>query len=267
MKKINTEDFKRIQLGIVSHIDDFCKKHDIKYFVCGGTLIGAIRHKGFIPWDDDIDIMMMRNDYERFINIYASEDNSKYKIFCHRLYDKYPYPYAKISNDETIFHEEIKDAFELGVNIDVFPIDIVPENLKLQNKMYTTSGRYIKMMTLKRLPLVRRRGFLKNTLLFISHLIFSVVTFKTIIRKLDQNASKYRNEKSSLCGVAVWGYGKREINKLQNYDKAVYMPFENIELPVPSGYDNYLHNVYGDYMRLPPEEKRITHHHFTAYWK
>lgn len=267
MKEINTEELKRIQLAIVSHIDSFCKHHNIKYFICGGTLIGAIRHKGFIPWDDDIDIMMMRDDYERFIDIYTSENKSKYCILSHKLNDKYPYPYAKVCDCETTFHEEIKDAFDLGVNIDVFPIDIVPEDRNLQNKMYKKANWYIKIMTLKRLPLARRRGILKNVFLFISHLIFSVITFKTIVRKLDDNATKYKHSKSHLCGVAVWGYGMREINELKNYERSIYVPFENIELPVPSGYDKYLRGIYGDYMQLPAEEKRVTHHHFKAYYK
>ena len=267
MKTIGTEDLKKIQLEIARHIDLFCKKHGIRYFICGGTLIGAIRHKGFIPWDDDIDIMMMRDDYERFICEYASEDKSKYNIFHHSLNDKYPYPYAKISDSETIFHEEIKESFELGVNIDVFPIDIVPEDTEIQNKMYRTAGKYMRIITLKRLPMAKRRGIVKNAVLFVSHLLLSFISFKTIVHKLGQNASKYRHTASSLCGVAVWGYGIREINDMSNYDKSIYMPFENIELPVPFGYDKYLHGIYGDYMQLPSKDKRMTHHHFQAYWK
>ncbi|MCM1220049.1 MAG: LicD family protein [Lachnospiraceae bacterium] len=267
MREINTEELKRIQIDIILHIDAFCKKHNIRYFICGGTLIGAVRHKGFIPWDDDIDIMMLRADYERFIKLYSSMDDSIYHVYHHTLDEKYPYPYAKIDNSHTVFSEEIKESFALGVNIDLFPIDIVPENSRLQKRMYEKVNLYMKLMTLKRLPTERRRGVLKNTILSIAHLLLRPISFRRLICELDKNARQYVNMESSLCGVAVWGYGVREINELSNYSKALYVPFEDILLPIPVGYDKYLRGLYGNYMQLPPEDKQVSHHHFKAYWK
>lgn len=267
MKRIYPDELKKIQIDIILHINEFCQKHNIRYFICGGTLIGAIRHQGFIPWDDDIDIMMLREDYERFIHIYSSEDKSKYKLHSHKLNKQYPYPYVKIDDSETVFEEEIKDTFRMGVNIDLFPIDIIPESKNKQRVIYRKSHLYIQMLTLKRLPLIRRRGIWKNLLLFIMHSLMFFISNRYIINSLDKIATKYRNERSSLCGVVVWGYGMREINKLDNYRESIYVPFESIKLPIPNGYDIYLRNLYGNYMELPPIEKRVSHHHFIAYRK
>lgn len=131
MKEINTEDLKRIQIQILLHIDVFCTKHELRYFISGGTLIGAIRHKGFIPWDDDIDIMMLREDYEKFIVLYSQEDKSPYHLYSHNQLHSYPYPFAKMDDSRTILKEDINEAMVFGVNIDIFPIDIAPRSEKI----------------------------------------------------------------------------------------------------------------------------------------
>lgn len=266
MKTIQTKELKSIQLDILKHIDKFCKDNDIKYFLSGGTMLGAVRHKGFIPWDDDIDIMMFRKDYERFIKIYSEKDKSEYHVYSSRLDKSYPYPYAKIDNSKTVFEEEILGAIKMGVNIDLFPIDTISNNPLLQEKQYKRLDFLTKIITVKRLPLVKKRGFIKNFILLLSHIIFLFESFPCLVKKIEKNALLYNNQYSDFCGVAVWGYGKREINLKSNWDEIIYVPFEDIIAPIPKGYDNYLTNVYGDYMQLPPIEKRISHHNFIAYW-
>lgn len=267
MKKIGNEELKIIQLEILKNVDAFCTTHGIKYFLAYGSAIGAIRHKGFIPWDDDIDIVMLRDDYERFVELYNHQPNSVYKVHAHNLDKQYPYPYAKIDNTLTIFEEEIKDMYKMGVNIDLFPIDKVPENTSLQKKMYDRFDILYKLITLKRLPIKKRRGVLKNCCLFIAHILLYPISFSKLVQMLERNALKYRNIHTSLCSDVVWAYGSREINKLANWEKAIYVDFEDMKAPVPIGYDDYLSKVYGTYMKLPPKEKQITHHHYLAYWK
>ena len=128
MKEIGIEELKRIQIGILKHLDAFCNENNLKYFMCGGTLLGAVRHKGFIPWDDDIDIMMKREDYDKLIELYPKNDNSNFKLFSYELDKSFPYPFAKMDDFRTIFEEEINDSYKIGVNIDIFPIDYITED-------------------------------------------------------------------------------------------------------------------------------------------
>lgn len=267
MKFIDLTEQKVILLSIFRHFDLFCRQNNIGYFLCGGTLLGAIRHKGFIPWDDDIDIMMLREDYERFIKLYHENDQSDFHVYTHRINHKYPYPYAKLDYCNTIFKEEIVGAIDIGVNIDIFPIDKVPDSFLSRKMLIIISSTLIKILTLKRLPVKKRRGITKNLYLFFSHFIFSPLSFQFLVKLLDKNALRYRNRQTNHKGVVVWGCGMREIMPADCYEKVIHAKFEDIECFLPQKYDVYLKSLFGDYMKLPPIEKRITHHHNMVYWR
>ena len=266
-KTINVEELKKIQLNILKHVDKFCQEHHIKYFMCGGSLIGTIRHKGFIPWDDDIDIMMLRDDYERFVSEYSANTESTYLIHSSSNDDGWFLPFAKIEDTNTILKEHIEKKNIIGINIDVFPIDNVPDNQNLQSAMYKTWRKWFNIHGLKLMSTVKERTFIKNAILVFFHLVLSLVPYKYLVKKIETNAMQYSNQKTKYCGIAVWGYGKKEINLKSNFEDVIMMPFEDITVPVPVGYDNYLTSVYGDYMMLPPAEKRTSHHDFEAWWK
>lgn len=267
MKKITTDELKKIQMDILDNIDAFCRNNNLKYYICGGTLVGAIRHNGFIPWDDDIDIILPRKDYDRFISLYSSIKHSPYKLYCFELDDNFPYPFAKISDERTVFEEEINNAVSMGVNIDVFPLEDLPDDISLRKKIYKISNCWINILTLKRLPLDRRRGIAKNIFLFISRLFFKIIPTQVIVKQIIKNAQSYKDNNSLYVGVVVWGYGMKEIIKREYVSNVDYHPFEDRSYLIPSGYDKYLTNLYGNYMQLPPVEKRVSHHHFKAWWK
>lgn len=269
MKEITEiAELRKIQLDILKHIDVFCKENQIKYFLSGGTMIGAVRHHGYIPWDDDIDIMMLRNDYEKFISLYTDKDKSKYKIHYYADDKSFTFPFVKIDNSDTIIIEKAVNKVEnLGINVDLFPIDVIPNEKQLQRKLYSRTSLIMNLLTLKDVVPSKERSWYKNLILYISRVFLWPVPMITLVRKLDENALKYRNVQSDFCGVAVWGYGLREINLRKNWDNVIEVPFEDMMAPVPGGYDNYLSCVYGDYMQLPPEDKRVTHHGFKAWWK
>lgn len=156
-KEIKVEELKQIQLDILKFVDKFCKENNLKYFLAYGTLLGAVRHKGYIPWDDDIDIIMFREDYEKFVTTFKDVN---YKVFATEVNSKYPYPFAKVGDTRTYYMEEIKDVIDTGVNIDVFPLDYLPEN---RIKDICNKRNFLqKVWLLKRLPLLKRRGLLKN---------------------------------------------------------------------------------------------------------
>ena len=265
---IDSTELRKIQMEILHHVDAFCRQKGIRYFLCGGTLIGAVRHHGYIPWDDDIDIMLLREDYERFIETYLQDDKSDYKLHYFRKEKDFPYPFVKIDDSRTVLSENVEiRANDMGVNIDVFPIDVVPEDKELQKKLYGKFSFYMALINLKNIIPTRTRSWYKNLMIVLSRLILWMIPMRALVRRLEDNAIRYRDSTSKYCGIALWGYGMREINLRENWTEAIDMKFEDTMLPVPVGYDNYLTCVYGDYMQLPPEEKRVTHHAFTAYWK
>lgn len=117
------------------------------------------------------------------------------------------------------------------------------------------------------MPIKKERGIIKNAILFLSHLIFYFYPTKSIIRKIDRNARCMNGMTTGKRGCLVWGYGKKEIIDESDFADSVYAEFENTRFATLSGWHNYLTSLFGDYMQLPPEEKRVTHHHFKAYWK
>jgi len=264
---IGVTELKGIQLTILNHVDTFCKEHNIRYFLSGGTLIGAVRHKGYIPWDDDIDIMMLREDYELFYEKYLQSEQTRYKLRSHRLENEFLYPFIKVEDNLTVLIEDIAVPCEIGINIDVFPIDSVPESRIKQKLFYGRTKLWHYLLTLKQLIPDEERSLLKNLAIRVAHFLLFPIPSYIFVRALEKSSMSYRNLLSQKCGVACWGYGLKEINDKSNYEQSILMDFEGYKLPAPIGYDNYLRNVYGDYMQLPPVEKRVTHHGFKAYWK
>lgn len=268
MKPINDiAELRKIQLDILKHVDAFCKQNGIKYFLSGGSMIGAVRHHGYIPWDDDIDLMLLRDDYERLISLYTKKDNSEFKLHHFKLEKGYLKPFVKIDNSNTILEEYAEDPIEMGVNIDIFPIDVVPNEKSKQIKMYKRFQLYKNLINIKIIKESTSRAWYKNLLVFISHQLLSFLPMKSLIKALERNAIQYKGTVSDYCGVAVWGYGVKEINLRKNWDDVMEVDFENTKAPIPCGYDNYLTSVYGNYMQLPPEEKRVSEHLFRAWWK
>lgn len=266
MKEITIAELRVIQLDILKHIDVFCKEHDIKYFLCGGSMIGAVRHQGFIPWDDDIDIMMIREDYNRFIQIYLQQDRSIFILHSHSSEIDYPYPYVKIEDSRTLFQGNVHYQFPIGIHIDLFPIDTVPESKIKQHVLFVKSQCLIKMRAFKNIRM-SHSNIVKKLVNNIIQGSLSLISFDKITSLMEKNAVRYNGINSKYCGIVVWGYGMREINYRSNWDTVKYVAFEDIEAPIPGGYDNYLSNVYGDYMEPPLDTERLTHHSFFAYWK
>lgn len=260
-KEIEVEELKQIQLDILKFVDEFCKDNNLRYFLAYGTLLGAVRHKGYIPWDDDIDILMFREDYEKFVTTFV---DANYKVFATELNPKYPYPFAKVGDTRTYFEEEIKDVIDTGVNIDIFPLDYLPED-KVKN--ITKKRNFLqKIWIAKRLPRLKRRGFVKNAVLAVSQLLLSVFSIRFIVKQLEKNAKKYNLRKTSICGNVAYGYDP-DIYPSADFEESVCLTFENTAFPCPKNYDNVLKIMFGDYMKLPPKEKQVSHHHFIAYWK
>ena len=260
MKVINDKELRSIQLDLLQKTADFCTKNGIRYYLCGGTLLGAIRHKGYIPWDDDIDISMPRPDYDRFISIFNKPENY-YQVIDMSNDPKYGFPFAKVHDTRTFVDElqYAKDHF--GVYIDIFPIDGVGEDeqvfriLRWRKLLHTKKANYYQRTLIKKII---------NTFGKILLLPFSV---HDILKKMDKEARRYPYGSTSRAGIIINPYGTREIVDLSVFNNAIPKEFEGKEFMIPVGYDTWLRSIYSDYMQLPPEDKRHSPHVSVAYWK
>lgn len=256
--QMKMEDIKKVQLSILDFIRNVCKKHNLTYYLCGGTLIGAVRHKGYIPWDDDIDIALLRDDYEKFIKI-VSNNSSVYKIYTLYNDTSYPYRCVKLYDSRTFLVEEVFEdlLLDIGVNVDIFPIDEVPQNKNRQKFLYFKIYFIDYLYQLKCAKIQKQRKFYKNLIIIIVKILLFFISYNQLSRLIDHIANKKYD--SNFCGRVAMGYGLRQVVPKEVYSSVEKMWFENRECTIPKGYHQLLTQVYGDYMKLPPIELRTGH--------
>lgn len=248
---------------------DICEKHHLTYFCCGGTALGAVRHHGLIPWDDDIDVMMPRPDYDRFIELATTAQWEDYELVTPYNTKDYPLFFAKLCNRHTTLIEDADKPCVYGLFIDVFPIDGVPDDShdaqvlearyrKTWNKLeaissHNTFADYIKLL----LQPKEWGRFVRKTIAF----FFRQPYRRSLLRQLHDISYQNDYEKAKNVINFNGSYGMREIFPKEWIKDKIPFPFEGITVYLPSGYDHYLHRIYDDYMQLPPVEKRVGHHH------
>lgn len=270
MKLMSFEEVLKLQVDILAKVDSFCREQSISYTVDGGTCIGAVRHKGYIPWDDDIDIAMTRPNYDRFIHSF----NGRFKelvLYAPELNWDYYAPYANVCDNRTVLNEGANGhrGMSIGVKIDIFPIDGVATDLNLYHKNKTILKILWHLLLIKRYDL--KGLWPQKKFVFLKYLLIKVFSsplrYGFIQRKIHSLATSYPFDSSKFVEdfVMPWPHDVRCSH--QAFDEYIMTDFEDISVSILSGYDEYLTKLYGDYMQLPPEEKRINHHHFEAYWK
>lgn len=270
MKELATQEFKNLQVEILMIVDQFCREKGIQYTVDGGTCIGAVRHKGYIPWDDDIDIAMTRPNYERFIHSFNGYHNHL-EVFAPELNWNYYAPYANVCDNRTFLDEGKNghNGMEIGVKIDVFPIDGVANDIKRYHKDKKRLALLWNILYIKRVSTNRSyHQTIGNYLLFlVKRALLAPFSYSSIQKVIKRLASKYPFEKATYVEDRIYPQ-KHDIRcsrkAFEEYDE---FPFENIKVSILKGYDEYLTKIYGDYLTLPPADKRTAHHGFKSYWK
>ena len=261
MIKVSDEERKKIQLSILKEIKNICEKENITYYLAYGTLLGAVRHKGFIPWDDDIDIMMPRKDYDRFIHL---TKNNAFEVISIETNNKYIYSFAKAVDYNTkLVVEGIRCSLQMGVYVDIFPIDNVGNSYKEGKQFFKSNSilfglsvasnwnKYIKGRTDNKK---------RNLLRFLSFCLSRVVPQVWIHEKYNKSISRRKKLKDKYVAVCMSPYGIKEIMPVSVYSNPKQISFEGELFNVPNKYDCYLKKIYGDYMTPPPPEKRVNIH-------
>ncbi len=263
MRKLSIEEAKKLELDILDFIDSFCKEHGINYCINYGTLIGAIRHKGFIPWDDDIDLSMTRENYEKFIQLF-SEKQSRYKLLSLETDDQYFNNFIKIVDPTTkIIDTRNTKTYDSGVFIDIFPMDTFNDS-KVVDICYKLES--FKLLSFsKHKNIVYGDSKLKDLIRTLFWLLLRPVSPRFFANQIEKQIQRYRVENGKYIAFIPSKAKEKEIFPRDMFDELIETPFEHLVLPAPKHFDAVLKQFYDDYMTVPPKEKQIYIHEFEAY--
>lgn len=254
---------KKKLLNMLSWFHEICVDNGITYYALGGTLLGAVRHNGFIPWDDDIDIGLPRDDYnclkkimENSIGRYILETpESKKKDFV--------YSYCKLYDTETTLVENTRYKTKRGIYLDIFPLDGIGNTLEESKVNFKKIDRINNIISTKTCALNKRRKFYKNFAIIVSRCIPKfIINWKKEIEKVNDICKSRPYNDYRFVGNLLGNWHEKEIVEREWFGTPKLMNFENIKIYTPSNYDAYLTNLYGDYMTPPSIEKQKTHHDY-----
>ncbi|MBO5902123.1 MAG: LicD family protein [Alistipes sp.] len=261
MKLLSTREVQLLQLELMKEVDTFCANNNIQYYFIGGSCLGAVRHNGFIPWDDDIDIAMMREDYEKFLLLSKEHFNNKKYFVQNYMSDPYLIPaltrlcikntYVDIKSER--HHKNCKNTY-----IDVFPLDNVPDEDTLmhiqRNKLYKID----RLIQLKQFHLYRDSK-VEYIVKKIVSIILGIIPLSLLKKRRVEVMSEYKNTKTSrVCSTTSrYGYNKQVMPK-EIYGTPVRHTFEDYSFYIPEKYDEYLKHLFGEsYMEIPPVHSRV----------
>lgn len=269
-EELNIEQIHKATLGIVEKLIEICDKINVNYYVAYGSLIGVVRHKGFIPWDDDFDVVMLRDDYEKFCDYCIKNENKlkPFKLLSRKCEKKYPYNIARLNNMNYKAVYDNVQGYESGIFIDIYPLDGAGSDVdkvlkKMEKKksnlfritLWSIDDHYTKSTYNKWYRSIIKyfvRGYSKVR--GAKHFLDKMENFKNLY---DINNSRYIAEMTWDSGLTLY--------EKSWFDKYIYMDFENLKVKVPIGYDDFLRCHYGDYMKFPPKEEQVPHHEYKVY--
>lgn len=272
-EEMSVEECRKVQLDMLDALAAVCKEYGLRYYLSGGTLLGAIRHKGFIPWDDDIDINMPRPDCEKLMEITGGKignyvlrtaDMEMFAPCCEsfRLYN------YDVVIESAVGGTAVKHPNYYPVFIDIFPIEGLPTDEK------ETKKHYAKVMVLRKLMRVAQLKHMQGSNLkaHIFHIVAwiptKIVGYRKFAEMIQEHVQKYKFDEQEYVGVMTAPAQTLSEKVLKaDYIKPIEVSFEGRTYIGPSNYDTYLSQLYGDYMKLPPKEKQKSHHVFRFFWR
>lgn len=255
---------QKLQLKIAIEVKRICEKNNISFFLDCGSMLGAVRHSGFIPWDDDMDIGFLREDYDKFIDVAPKELGNEFYLLTWDNNDEYPQPYAKLCLKDTIYQEKIAgntNNKDNGIFVDLFPYDNISNN-----KVMRFCNGVIRKLISHTLMIQcgyrvwEGKGIVKNVKFFPLIICSSVLSRKMLKRLFMYMAYMYKDVKTQEVGIEDGGISLYWRYKRGNLEEFIEKEFEEEKFIIPKNYDTLLQTAYGNYMELPPEDKRWIGH-------
>ena len=262
-RQLNEEEIKEVELGVMDYIHNLCQKENINYSLAYGTLLGAVRHKGYIPWDDDVDISLKREEYDKLYQAVLRDNDPIYKVVSWENDSRYPYPFYRVYDSRTVYENNyIENDIDLGICVDVFPFDYYADVNKEMVKLDT----YRRLSVYTLYGIHSKNAGLKNIVRYLLVLVFRLTRVKTWNKKMNL-LSMQANDNDFIDYLME---NKRTSTKFEKtlLDKVMDSPFEDRTYKIPEASHQILSAIYGDdFMEIPPVEKRVKHDDFVAYIK
>ena len=259
-------EIQQMELGIMEYIHEVCQKIGVKYFLAYGSLIGAVRHKGFIPWDDDMDICMLREDYEKLQDYLIANPDERYEVMSYKNNLNYVYPFMKVQDNQTyLLEEDVRIDSNMGIYVDIFPVDGYEDDSVFKDKMTRLiKKRQLSCYTFK--GITNTKSLLNSLIRYISVIIFYFTNTNKYIRGIDELAKSRKVDDYELVDYLIYKDMNKPVWKREWLNQTITGVFEGKEFMIPKNYHEILTSDYGDYMQLPPVELRFSHHDFQL-WK
>lgn len=250
-------------LEALKWFDSFCRENSLRYYAIGGTMLGAMRHQGFIPWDDDIDVGMPRADYEK-LRSHSKSLSGRYIIEPYdSVAEDFCYPFTKLYDTTTTLVEHTRVDVVRGVYIDIFPIDGIGDSKEEGFKNYQKFKRTYQLQSIIISAVRKGRSPLKNAAVVIGRILPKCIVNQRKLRiRMNDICLKYDFDNSKYGGNLFGAYWDKEIIDLSLFGKPQYYQFEDMMIAGPEKADEYLTQIYRDWRKLPPKEKQVSHHEF-----
>ena len=259
--EISIEQIRRLMVDMLVWFDGFAEQHNLTYFIDSGTLLGAVRHKGFIPWDDDMDLVMLRADYERMIEIFRKEPQERYQLKCFELQREYLYPFAKLSDSHTTLIEDGKNCgVEMGVFIDIVPFDNDKGDTEERVRLNKIIKRYNSILDFKMNTKEHKATGIKGMLAKIADLVIDTRVTYAIQKKYKKLEMRFYEDDSCEYLMAPVFLSYRKYYRKEWFRDTTKLEFEGQYFSAPIDYLEMLYEQYRNYMKLPPADKRNAHH-------
>ena len=265
MKNISHDEQKQIMLKMLKFIDEKCRQNGISYSLIGGSLIGAIRHRGYIPWDDDIDIILDRENYAKLKNI-LDEETGRYQTLKANN-KKRRFSFVKLIDTYTCLEEKTQQKYDpnYGIFIDIFCYIPTSDDAKERSAHFKRIRRLMNLCQRRKINFAD--PFYRNMLRFGKTTISKIIGRKRLNRMLDLELNRYTSDTKYVFGNwPVYSYEK-EIQLKKNTEDYIDAKFEGLTVMIFKNYDAILRTTFGDYMKLPPKSERVPHHTAKMWWK
>lgn len=254
---------KKLLADMLHWFHTFCEAHDLRYYALGGTMLGAVRHQGFIPWDDDVDLGMPRRDYLRFWSLMTENPHPRYRLetpFSEK--EAFCYAFSKVYDTKTTLIENTRSKIRRGIYLDIFPLDGIGDSEREAARLHRPILRRVQLLLALTTGIRRERSFVKNAAVYLLRPVPQKRLKRLLQRQLHRLCAKQDFDSCIWCGNLTGNYGPRERMPRVFFGTGALYAFEDFEIYGPEQWDAYLTHLYGNWRQLPPPEKQKSHHDF-----